>query len=345
MDSNARNEYKKDTVDVVIPFHRMDNYLSEAISSVKLSIGVDVRLIVVNDTGNKISADYLKLRESDLLIDSSAKGYVNALQTGILNSTAEFVAFLDSDDIMEPHRLSMQIAKIKITGTDFISGQIVKFTHNPIDGHSFSILGPIPKTSNPELLLLLGSHGADSSILAIGESIRKSWNIHSTFPPSVADFGWLLKCLSDGSLMSHEPAAIYFYRSHRNQLSRSGELGLEWNSVYPYWFTFCKNRLNFLSRFNASPLTRNVALSLVFPSAMPKLNRNELHELKVTILNLIDDIEELNIEDSKAWKKTLWYRYLIASRLRSVSGISYFPSLIFGILKAVLLGLFIRNNA
>jgi glycosyltransferase involved in cell wall biosynthesis len=338
-------DFSKVKVEVIIPFHKVDNFLFESIASAKNSLGVDVRLILVNDTGEIISRNLFNIDNGDILIDSLNKGYSGALRTGISSSSAEYVAFLDSDDLMDPNKLCKQLMRMNEVDVDFVSSRIIKFRGSSKSTRVPSFLGENPKVNRPELLLLLGSHGADSSLLTKGESLRSTWGIHGIFPPSVADFGWLLNALSKGLRLGHEPSAIYFYRSHEGQLSRNISLQSDWSVAYPYWAEFSKERLAFLKRFNSRMISQHVALAMVFPSSLIKLNRNELDEMKNMIQDLLKDLQDLGGENLSSWKAALWSRYLIASRFRGFTGFFYLPYLTLNIIKSLSSGLNFRKNA
>ena len=331
-------------VDVIIPFHDNNVFLMQAIKSAKESKGVIARLILVNDTGVELSKDSLGLSADDLLVRTIGKGYVEAMQTGVQSSSARYVAFLDSDDIMDPDRLSRQIEAIQKTDADYISGRLIKFTENKVNWNSASMLGCLPDVVIPELLLLLGSHGADSALVAKGDTIRSSWNLHSSFSSSVADFGWLLRVLSDRHTFVHEPKAFYFYRSHQNQLSRNNSIALAWPEVFEIWRVFCFKRLPFLIRFNSINAPADVFLAIVFPSALVKLDKRSLRSLRRVIRALLDDLSEIGASDYRKWKKTLWRRYLVASRGKTIRYAVYLPGLVLDFLKMKKIGIEARSN-
>ena len=99
-------------VDLLIPFHRIDTYLNAAITSAQASVGVNLRVIAINDSGEEVTKSTLGLRTEDLLVKSILKGYLGALSTGFANCDADFIAFLDSDDLQEETRLASQIKLI-----------------------------------------------------------------------------------------------------------------------------------------------------------------------------------------------------------------------------------------
>jgi glycosyltransferase involved in cell wall biosynthesis len=329
-------------VDVIIPFHRNDGLLREAIASARASIEVLPHLILVNDTGEEIARDVLGLAESDSLVMNFKKGYVGALRTGIEASTSQYIAFLDSDDLTDSQRLIKQINRIRQEGVDYVSGNLQKFGKTTKRLNPRSPFGRLPKVSDPRLLLFIGAHSADSTIVAKGSSLRESWKMHSKFGSSVADYGWLLCALSLGHTLSHQEDAIYYYRSHSNQLSRANSLSAEWPQVWPMWDAFRKEKAMKLHNFASANIDSQVALALAFPATLPSLNSQEVHSLEKAIHAFLDDLKILDKDSLSDWRRTMWRRYLLAARFRGTSKFNYLFGLIFDVLIQFLYGVNIR---
>jgi len=99
------------TVDIIIPAYNAARYLRAAIDSVISQTYDDWRIILVNDGSTddtaEIAREYqFRLGERMLIITQPNAGMSAARNTAIRNSSAEFLAFLDSDDVWLPCRLS-----------------------------------------------------------------------------------------------------------------------------------------------------------------------------------------------------------------------------------------------
>ncbi len=316
------------SVDVIIPFHRNDNLLREAIASARASIGVKLHLILVNDSGEDVSPKNLGLKEKDSLLGGFQQGYTSALKAGLESSTSSYVAFLDSDDLTDRHRIRKQIDRIQADNVDYVTGRLLKFNKSAFFSSSSSPLGKIPQPLDPRLLLLIGAHGSDSTIVAKGDSIRASWHAHQKFPSSVADYGWLLSAINMGHTVSHEKEAIYYYRSHVNQLSRADSLKAGWELVWPLWERLKSNPDLCIPSFSRISISRDSSLALAFPAALPKLKMEELSEMKKAIEALLVDLSNLDPGSMRLWQKTLWRRYVIAGRFRAASKFAYLPGIL-----------------
>ena len=97
-------------VSVIIPTYNRGRMLKEAIESVLTQDFADFELIVVDDGSTDNTNDILKEYQEDIIVLKQInKGVSAARNTGIASATGHFIAFLDSDDIWMPAKLSLQI--------------------------------------------------------------------------------------------------------------------------------------------------------------------------------------------------------------------------------------------
>ena len=93
-------------VSVIVPVYNVAPYLREALDSVVNQSYKDLEIIIVDDGSTDESAsiceDYASSDPRIKLIHQSNKGLSGARNTGLKNSTGEFVAFIDSDDSVSP---------------------------------------------------------------------------------------------------------------------------------------------------------------------------------------------------------------------------------------------------
>ncbi len=318
------------TIDVVLPFHIINNYLHEAITSVEKSTGVHTRLILVNDTRSGSYLEQYPLNIDAIEVYTDTPGYLSALAKGISSSSSEFIGFLDSDDITSPERFANQTKHLVDSGADLSTGVLRTINSTGKVIPKRPVLGKMPTPNEPRELLLLGSHGADSALVGRGDFIRQSWNTHSTFPPSLADFGWFFS-LPQGTKVVHTANAIYYYRSHESQMSRSNGLLLDWSHVYPKYLEHQNCNFSGLRFLNLNEYPPNVLAALIFPSSMPKLTSGQKKALFVARNSILSSLENRGEERSQIaiWRKTLNRRCFIATR-------EIRPSLLSGALMVVI---------
>lgn len=92
-------------ISVVIPVYNTEpNYIDKAINSALNQTYKNIEIIVVNDgSTDKATLEYLKtINNPDIkIINQENKGLGGARNTGIENSTGEYIGFLDSDDWLD----------------------------------------------------------------------------------------------------------------------------------------------------------------------------------------------------------------------------------------------------
>jgi len=98
-------------VSVIIPTYNRGWILKEAIESVLAQDFVEFELIVVDDGSTDNTRDILNEYKEDIIICRQPnKGVSAARNLGIASASGSFIAFLDSDDLWLPDKLSIQIA-------------------------------------------------------------------------------------------------------------------------------------------------------------------------------------------------------------------------------------------
>jgi len=103
---------RKPTVSVVMPVHNCARFLREAIDSVLAQSFTDFELVLVDDGSTDGSAaimDGCSDHRIRLVKHDRNRGLVAALNTGLDNAQGTFIARMDGDDVMVPHRLATQV--------------------------------------------------------------------------------------------------------------------------------------------------------------------------------------------------------------------------------------------
>lgn len=98
-------------VDVIIPAYNAAKYLAAALASVEAQTFEDWRIVLIDDgsTDNtaEVAAPFMeRLEQRFTYIRQENQGLPAARNTAIRNSSSEYMALLDSDDIWLPNRLA-----------------------------------------------------------------------------------------------------------------------------------------------------------------------------------------------------------------------------------------------
>ena len=121
------------TVDIIIPAYNAAKYLPQAIESVLAQTFEDWRILLIDDgstdnTAEVISPFLEQASKKIKYIKQSNRGLPAARNTAIKNSSAEFLALLDADDVWLPNRLSESLKS---------------FQHRPPAGLSYGLISRI----------------------------------------------------------------------------------------------------------------------------------------------------------------------------------------------------------
>jgi glycosyltransferase involved in cell wall biosynthesis len=173
-------------VDVIIPVFNGRESILSALASVLTQQGDLVhRIIVVDDGSNDDTAQVVQNLGSPLieLVRTSNHGVASARNLGIEKSTAEWVAFLDADDVWMHYKLQAQLAAAQDYGAGFVCGSISEQSVMPSGVISAKVLAR-------------GNFVATSSVLVKRSVLQQ---IPPGFTPSMSfaeDYLAWLKCVT-----------------------------------------------------------------------------------------------------------------------------------------------------
>lgn len=98
-------------ISVIIPFYSGVDWLQEAVESVMAQTYKNKEIIVINDGSKESLLTFFQQYENDIVyVEQTNAGAAAARNTGIEMSKGQYVAFLDSDDLWEPDKLTKQLA-------------------------------------------------------------------------------------------------------------------------------------------------------------------------------------------------------------------------------------------
>lgn len=131
------------TVSVVMPVYNVERYVAQSIRSVLNQSFGDFELIIVDDGGSDRSVAICRELADcrTRIVSQPNRGLAGARNTGIGLARGEFVALLDSDDLMTPEKLERHVthlrarpaAGISYAGADLIGcdGQALGIRQRP----------------------------------------------------------------------------------------------------------------------------------------------------------------------------------------------------------------------
>lgn len=119
-------------ISVIIPAYNCEKYIEKAVHSVFAQTYSDIELVVVNDGSSDKTREVLTKLKTDYsnkqfqVIDTENRGVSAARNTGLSRANGEYVAFLDSDDWLEPTAIS-QLYALVLKHPDFLVSTNLNF--------------------------------------------------------------------------------------------------------------------------------------------------------------------------------------------------------------------------
>jgi CDP-glycerol glycerophosphotransferase len=115
-------------ISVVVPVYNVEAYLAACLDSVLAQTVGDLEVVLVDDGSTDGSAaiarSYVARDPRFKLVSQANGGLSKARNTGIDAATGEFLAFLDSDDMLPPNAYELLLGALDQTGSDFATGNV-----------------------------------------------------------------------------------------------------------------------------------------------------------------------------------------------------------------------------
>lgn len=218
---------KMPEISIVMPVYNCEDYLEETLSCVFNQTFGDFELICVDDGSTDSSLNILKeFADNDSrlkIISQENKGSGAARNRGLIESSGEYLFFIDSDDYIVPDFLDVCIKNISKTDCDFLMFQIASIRDGLMDGdvmftpyhmnEKFIFNYEINKTS------VINSYFAPWSKFYKKEFLEK-YNILFDEDLPYEDVLFHVKSMIKASKILFIPECLYYYRiDSQNSLS------------------------------------------------------------------------------------------------------------------------------
>lgn len=124
----------QDLVSIIIPVYKVEKYLEQCINSIIAQTYKKIEIILVDDGSpdhsGKICDEYARKDERIKVIHKKNGGLSDARNKGINQATGKYIAFIDSDDYVEPNYLEKLYDAITKFDTKIAQCNIQKISEN-----------------------------------------------------------------------------------------------------------------------------------------------------------------------------------------------------------------------
>ena len=123
-------------VSVVVPIYNVERYLGACLDSIEHQTFRDLEVVMVDDgstdAGPALAERYVARDDRFRLVRQPNGGLGKARNTGTDHAAGEFLAFVDSDDVLAPNAYELLVGALDRTGSDFATGNI----HRIVEGQT-----------------------------------------------------------------------------------------------------------------------------------------------------------------------------------------------------------------
>ena len=196
-------------VSVIVPAYNPGPFLDLAIRSVIAQTFTGWECIVVDDGSTEGLSRVEKMDPRVRLIRQPNRGVSAARNNAIMNSTCEFIAFLDADDLYHPDKLALQVAAL--AARPDVGYLHTGFRYVDSSGEE---IGPGTANARGDYLRMLRG----GEVLCPTAMVRRADILHAgLFDPLLVcgeDADFALRIARGGSLVEFLPDVLYDYRRH-----------------------------------------------------------------------------------------------------------------------------------
>ena len=119
-------------VSVIVPVYNVENYLEKCVNSIINQTERDIQIILVDDGSTDKSpqiCDELSLKDDRIVVFHKKNGGLSSARNkGLENAKADYVCFIDSDDIIAPYYVEHLLSLIEKYDCDVAVGKFETFT-------------------------------------------------------------------------------------------------------------------------------------------------------------------------------------------------------------------------
>lgn len=201
-------------VSIIIPCYNAAPWIREALQSAIRQDVSDTEIIVIDDGSTDDSAGIVE-REffSVRLVRTKNEGPSRARTLGTKLSHGKFIQYLDSDDVLPPQKIKIQLEALKNSGADIAYGNWRRSIK--IKNGTFEQQEAINRRfNNPEIDLLTGDCWCPIHLYLYRSSIVEKIGGFSENLPVIQDARFALDCALNGAKFVYCPEVTVEYRIH-----------------------------------------------------------------------------------------------------------------------------------
>ena len=278
-------------VSVIIPVHNMYDYMDKCLDSVRQQTLEDIEIILVENASTDRSLEkcqeYARIDPRIKFIHLDVGDLAHARNQGLMLATAEYVAFLDSDDYVAREMYEEHYTFAKEHNLDIVYSNHVKVYDDKPSRYSYKETGKRKVMTPKEMLMLNLTHRIPVNSCTM--IIRRKFFDTMHFP----EFSYYEDRRLTYKLINESKKVGYIDKAYYHYYQRSGSIvhTPSWKNYYDFAFAE-KRRLEFIDSSPLFTAEEKIHLSKIvaetFLSKLCRANQKaRTHEQKVESRKLI----------------------------------------------------------
>ena len=205
-------------LDVIFPIGKEHQFIEAALQSIRESSKINLRIIFVDNTINGLKNVDRLINKNDIFIREPVRGFARALNAPLNESIdwSPFITVVNSDDLVDPSKFSLQIEGIETTNSDISITKLKKIMNGKELGHTF---GQPSLLEYHPIFLLFGSYGADATVLGTSKWWKQNARRSEEVDGDLVDFENAIRTYPLTKIHSIAKN-LYIYRQNEHQMSK-----------------------------------------------------------------------------------------------------------------------------
>ena len=196
-------------VSVIVVVSNGERYISSALHSIFKQNYYPFEIIVVDGQSVDNTAEIVQSFKSVKYLRQAEEGLANGRNIGIETAEGALIAFLDSDDLWTPHKLSVQVDYLLQNPVQYVNAWVKMFVE---PGYSL-------KSGYTKKFLAQAHIGRTPGTLIARRSVFDIVGLFSTDFSIACDVEWFMRANACKIPMFVIPEVLLYKRIHNNNLS------------------------------------------------------------------------------------------------------------------------------
>lgn len=225
-------------ISVIVPVYNVENYVEQCLQSIIAQTYKNIEIVVVDDGSTDSSGeicDLLAETDSRIAVYHKSNGGISAARNdGVDKSNGEYIAFIDSDDIIAPTYLEYLYKLLTDNDADISCCSFIKTSDRETELETISYDDIVVMTGREACYALLTPEYATQLVVVWGKLFRSSIVLDERFPVGrkQEDVAITYKYYYKAKTVAIGSCKLYLYYKNANGIMANSAKGRNADSIY-----------------------------------------------------------------------------------------------------------------